>query len=373
MGLKLSQEILEKRIIERCGSEYSFLGWVDENDIHSEAKIRINCHKHGEWNTKYNNFVTGCKSGCSICGYEIVKYKNEFSREILEEKIILQCKEKNYKFIKWENENDINSHAKIILECPKHGEFTIWYNNFVNKKCGCLQCGHENAGLNIRLDEDLVIKRILEKCLLNNYNFLGFDNKNNKYEGADNTKLILYCNNCNQEWNTTSYANFISVSNKSLCPNCKKWTFDECYEIAQKYETLNEFIKNDINAYTAARKYGWLSDPLFYQLPKSNEYTEYSHKLIYAYFFELNNIKYVYVGLTNDIERRHKQHQTYESAVFQFAQKNNLQIPKPVILTGMLSPKDAALEENLQLEKYINMGYQKINKIGGGALGGYSY
>jgi predicted GIY-YIG superfamily endonuclease len=292
-------------------------------------------------------------------------------RETLENRIIQRCGSE-YEFLNWSNPENISTIGKIKLNCKIHGEFEIIYSNFVTgNKSGCKQCGRENNWLSHLLDENTALQNILEKCKTRNYKFLNFNNKENEYQGAK-TKLKLWCNNCNQEWNTSNYNDFIN--NDTGCPNCIKYSFDEINTIANQYISLSEFRKNNPNAYDKASKSGWLYDPNFFKLNRQNEYTEYSDRLIYAYFFEIDNIKYIYVGLTSNIKRRHWEHQQYNSAVYQFAQKNNLQqIPDPVILTELMEAKSAAIEESVQLEKYVNLGYRKINKTGTGSLGAYSY
>ena len=75
------------------------------------------------------------------------------------------------------------------------------------------------------LKEDTVLKRINEKCDICNFSFLGFNSETKKYVN-NRTKLILKCNKCGYEWNTTSYEKFILRNNKCLkC--CKKIKLSE--------------------------------------------------------------------------------------------------------------------------------------------------
>lgn len=69
------------------------------------------------------------------------------------------------------------------------------------------------------LSEDVVLKRIDEKCKEADFTFFGFNNPENKYIN-NSTKLILKCNKCSYEWNTTIYYKFVSRNNK--CLKCTK-------------------------------------------------------------------------------------------------------------------------------------------------------
>lgn len=67
------------------------------------------------------------------------------------------------------------------------------------------------------LTKELVLKKITDKCNKNDLTFIGFSNDENEYKN-NKTKLILRCNKCGYEWNTTSYDKFVSRS--SRCQKC---------------------------------------------------------------------------------------------------------------------------------------------------------
>jgi uncharacterized protein (DUF983 family)/predicted GIY-YIG superfamily endonuclease len=367
MSIKLDRKTLEEKILRRCKIlGYSFVKWKNENDTCTRAKIILNCPEHGEFEILYNSFVNK-KTLCNHCGHKFAGLNQRISRETLETRIFSQCKLLGYEFLGWVN--DIGPKKKIILKCPEHGEFEIWYNSFIIRNSKCRKCANENGWLKNRIDDDTVLQNILNHCKTINAKFLNFDNENNQYEGRE-TKIRLFCPNCNNEWITT-YSCFINY--KTNCPNCNKWTFEKCNEIAKQYTMLNDFRKNNNGAYQAALKYNWFDNPNFHQLLNINDYTEYDDKLIYAYFFEKDNIKYVYIGLTNNIKMRHKNHKIPISTVYQFAKQHGLEIPEPVILTEMMSPEKASIEEGIQLQKYIDLGYKKLNKASTGGLGAYSH
>jgi len=71
-----------------------------------------------------------------------------------------------------------------------------------------------------KINENIVINRILNKCKDMDYEFRGFANDDNSYQG-NITYLILYCNKHNHEWKST-YANFIRGRKCKFCGNESK-------------------------------------------------------------------------------------------------------------------------------------------------------
>lgn len=58
--------------------------------------------------------------------------------------------------------NFINSHTKIKIICPEHGEFLQSPAHHLNKK-GCYYCGLLKLANHFRADQDVLIKRAIEK------------------------------------------------------------------------------------------------------------------------------------------------------------------------------------------------------------------
>lgn len=76
-----------------------------------------------------------------------------------------------------------------------------------------------------------------------------------------------------------------------------KWSKEKCQNIALKYKHRKEFQTKHKNAYSAARYNGWLDEICEHMIPRGDKY----RRCIYSYEFDDNC---VYVGLTNDLERR---------------------------------------------------------------------
>lgn len=62
------------------------------------------------------------------------------------------------------------------------------------------------------------IEKIEERCKEQNLTFIGFNNKENKYVN-NKTKLILKCNKCGYQWDTSSYDKFVGKGSRK-CPKC---------------------------------------------------------------------------------------------------------------------------------------------------------
>lgn len=145
-----------------------------------------------------------------------------------------------------------------------------------------------------------------------------------------------------------------------------KWTKEKCYEEAKKYTCKQEFHKGSSGAYTAALNNGWLVEYTWLETPSPHDIdTEYS---IYAYEDKENNA--VYVGLSNCIRRRHRQHivghmrhgvREYDN-VHKYYEKVGKEIPSPIVKMSGLTKLEAGYYEDWYKKAYANSGWNVINK-----------
>lgn len=148
------------------------------------------------------------------------------------------------------------------------------------------------------------------------------------------------------------------------------WNYDTCYEEAKKYHGRDEFQRRSAGAYTVARKNGWLDDYDWFER-KNNPYRNNIHN-VYAYIFE--DFHAVYVGLTDNLERRNWQHiKKGNSAVHKFAEEHGIPIPQMTILEENISIDDSLIKEDYYVKKYKEEGWNVLNKgktgLGSGSLG----
>ena len=186
--------------------------------------------------------------------------------------------------------------------------------------------------------------------------------KNNisAYNTAVHNKLLnnLFKNHINN--------GYIQIQKKS-----GYWTKEKLQEEANKYETRHEFRKNNYSAHTQATKHKLL-DELF----KNHTNQGYSDKedwnensyVIYSY--ELIDFNKVYVGLTNNVKRRDKEHLFNEKTELnKFCKENNLSFPKYKILEENLTSTEAKMKEKYWVDFYKDNGWKMFNIFSTGGLG----
>ena len=187
-------------------------------------------------------------------------------------------------------------------------------------------------------------------------------------------------------WNNSSAASIASSkklmddlfknhSNQGFSIKRKKdeyWTINLLQIEADKYETRIDFKNNNYPAYISAC-HKKLIDDLFKDhinngyLDKE-EWKENSY-IIYAY--ELPEYKKVYVGLTNNVDRRDKEHLFSErEKLYNFLKKNDIPYPKYKILQKDLKSSDAQKQERIWVDQYKTDGWSMFNVIKPGSLGG---
>lgn len=151
------------------------------------------------------------------------------------------------------------------------------------------------------------------------------------------------------------------------------WSYDTCYEEAKKYDTLYKFEKNSYSAFAYAKKENWLKD---YTWLKKIEYTD--EKIYIIYVYEDRENKKAYVGLTNNLLRRHKEHikgkkkkgiKIYD-VLYNHFKSINKEIPQPIILKDELTAFEAKYYEQYYYNVYKENEWELLNIAQPGSLGG---
>lgn len=145
----------------------------------------------------------------------------------------------------------------------------------------------------------------------------------------------------------------------------KHRTYEEVKDAAKKYSTRMEFKNNDMCNYCFAVSHGWLDDVCSHMKIVGDKYK----RCIYAYEFSDG---FCYVGLTYDIEARHLQHTSGKklSKVYEHSIKYKIEIPTPKQLTDYVDKEKASVLEGEYIEKYKNEGWKILNIAKSGGLGG---
>jgi hypothetical protein len=176
-----------------------------------------------------------------------------------------------------------------------------------------------------------------------------------------------------------------------------RWNEKKIRDIAEKYSDYSFFQKNEPLAYKAARNFGPCYDKngnkvscfspnkfknslkFFNDITSHMTRSEYGPKLVYSYTFfdDKNEVVGVYVGITNDEERRKGEHLTGEStftdkevksAVSKFKKENPLFRVEYKSLTEYIPFVDAQVKEEEYVNNAKSNGYNILNiaKTGGG-------
>ena len=222
-----SVEDFEREIIKRCDElDYTFLGFVDNKNITRHSKIKIKCNKCNEiWSTTaITNFIRAGRTSHK-CGRKnpIQKLKNIRNMDLTINKIKNKVDGSSLEFIRIiEGDNTTVSSCHVELFCKKCGATNIIsYRGLINSKnVRCRKCEFSR-----KIEDGDARNRVIEKCKIMDYEFLGFDTENGKYDGK-RTKLILKCNKCGRLWKTTGYLPFVNGVVK--CMGCAhKWKLEE--------------------------------------------------------------------------------------------------------------------------------------------------
>ena len=138
------------------------------------------------------------------------------------------------------------------------------------------------------------------------------------------------------------------------------WTKERCVEEAIKYKTRSEFNSKSVSAYSKSWENDWLDEICSHMNYSGHRYS----RCIYAYEF---SDKFVYVGLTFNLNERDNQHKK-KGPVFNHINKTSL-IPNFHKLTDFIDIESAKLKEKEYVIFYKENGWCLLNSIKTGALG----
>lgn len=216
--------------------------------------ITIICPKHGKFKQRADHHKKGC--GCPKCKNEKISDVRRMSDEIFFE----ICKNIHDNYYSYEKSNYTKANNKIIIICPKHGEFT---QKAFHHKSGhkCPLCSSEENAKNQALTKIEFIQKA-ENVHKNRYDYSLVQYKNTK------TKVKIIC----KEHGVFRQQPSNHLSGKG-CPFCN------CYSKAEK-EIASILIENKIQ-FIFQKAFPYFLTPLgnpyrfdFY-LPDINSIIEY--------------------------------------------------------------------------------------------------
>lgn len=148
---------------------------------------------------------------------------------------------------------------------------------------------------------------------------------------------------------------------KHMVSPYKSWSKEDVEKEALKYKYSSEFMSNSYKAYSAAQRHGWLNDVTSHM----DKLGSIKKRMVYAYEFPDN---YVYVGLTYHKDKRDYQHMK-SGPVYKHIQETGL-TPIRIEISDYIDAQDASNLEQLTENKYRDEGWNILNRIKPGVLGG---
>ena len=155
------------------------------------------------------------------------------------------------------------------------------------------------------------------------------------------------------------------------------WTKERVFEKAREYKTRGEFAKVCPSAYRVAWLNGWIDEMTWFVDGRIEKYTR-KNDSVYRYYWEETNT--IYIGRTLIIQQkpRHYAHSTSEEdAVFRYANENGLAVPPMEIIEENITPIEGLEREDYWVKYYKERGYNVLNKaktgVGSGSLGAINH
>lgn len=132
---------------------------------------------------------------------------------------------------------------------------------------------------------------------------------------------------------------------------------------ASKYEKSSDFYNHSSNAAKYALKNGWMDEYYEKYFKKEIRYKSFNDRVHLIYAYEFQDIKMVYVGRTNNLNRRDYSHRkaTSGDSLSAFSTLVKEEIPKPIVKECGLTAKESLVKEDYWINYYKNTGWSIIN------------
>ena len=244
----------QKTFIEKAkkkyGDKFDYSKVVYSNAI---TKIIISCKLHGDFVKSPNGFLQGKQ--CPECAKIERKPhpKNKSLEQFIEEANKIHNNFYDYSKVEYTKMSD-----KIIVLCPKHGEYQVAVNRHLSGM-QCNKCGNEMIGIKLRGTFEEFVKKS-HKVHDNKYTY-----KETEYIGQL-TKIQITC---------SIHGEFIQTAKDhmrgSACPKCSK------VHRRSLEELLNEFNEIHDNKYTYPTnkwEYSSINSVISIICPTHNEFTQ---------------------------------------------------------------------------------------------------
>lgn len=408
---KITKEIFIQRAREIHGEKYDY---SKVEYVNANSKVCIVCSKHGDFWQRAWNHLDG--RGCNICAheyvqgalttrtqdkcYKIAKQFTTFKDFRLQQYSIYSAALKNgwlkdYTWLKYSINMSkpkkkrhfytqeefvfeiqkqygqkydcslvkfVNMKTPISLICKEkgitgieHGLFHIRPDNLLNLHQGCPQCG--------------IIKRNISQSLTLP-NFINRANQihNDKYDYSKTnyknvkTKIIIICP-LHGEFTQTPFNHLMGKGCPYCSHNAKIWNKENCEQEAKKYQYAHDFRLHAPGALNVAKRNGWYATYTWLKRLPAKE-KDFTRNTCSIYAYEFSEFHAVYVGLTNSVIRRDKEHRNKnsKSSVNKFAIMQSCTIPIPKIMESNIPREDSGKREHHWVNFYLDNGWNIINE-----------
>ena len=142
------------------------------NYKNSRTRVTVGCSVHGDFEVLPSSHLLG--TGCSKC-------KNTFTTESFIDKATI----KHNKYYSYDKSVYVSSSAKLIITCPKHGDFKQSVNSHLSGN-GCSLCGGERISKSKTYSKDYFVDKA-NQVHSNKYNYTKTVYK------ASQTKILITC------------------------------------------------------------------------------------------------------------------------------------------------------------------------------------
>lgn len=230
-------------------------------------------------------------------------------------------------------------------------------------------------------------KKLLDELFKNHHNNGYATKKHQNWTMAEFQSLANKCLTRSEFWKNNPSAARLS-SNKNIIDELFKnhknsgytdrqviegyWTKEQLQIEANKCESRGDFRNNNFKAYRRALKKNVLDE--IFENHENNGYKnndKYREDNYIIYVYEFKSYNKAYIGLTNNIIRRDRQHLwSKDENMRLFCKEKNISLPKYKILEEKLKSLEAQKQENYWINFYKNNNWCLLNKSKGGALGG---
>jgi hypothetical protein len=243
----------------------------------------------------------------------------------------------------------------VCIICPKHGEFWQLPATHAYKGKGCPKCSLELRAAERETPSEVVLREAHKYKYLKEF----VKKKPSLYSIAIKRNIDI---------------SFLQRERHS------DYTYEEVMNIAKSCRYASEFERKHGGAYNRAKAMGWYEDITWFELPEQfNGSLDAKNHTVYAY--EDTDAHAVYVGLTNDIKRRHREHShphkhRKNSPVYDYFASKGMEVPSPKILAERLRPLESREIEDNWVKHYKDNNWNILNvaKTGrvSGSIGSYT-